>query len=199
VFDDDRYFDVFVEYAKAAPDDILVRITVENRAADAAELHVLPTLWFRNRWSWDGGTRPSLARAEAPDGVRAVTLDEPMYGTRHLYCEGSPALLFTDNDTNAIRLLDSTNATPFVKDGIDDFIVRGRADAINPAETGTKCSAQHARRSPAADRRLPPPPDRHGDGRAVRRRVQRRVPRSPGRGRRPMRTSFQPSGRRRAR
>jgi hypothetical protein len=144
VFDGDRYFDVFVEYAKAAPDDILIRITIENRGAADADLQVLPTVWFRNRWAWNGATpRPSMARGSAPAGTQAVALDEPMYGRRHLYCEGAPALLFTDNDTNAVRLFGAPNTTPFVKDGIDDFIVRGRADAINPAETGTKCSAQY--------------------------------------------------------
>src|SRR5262245_16957856 len=144
VFDDDRYFDVFVEYAKASAEDILVRITVENRGAEAADLQVLPTIWFRNRWSWNGATpKPVMARARASAGVQAIALDEPLYGRRYMYCEGAPALLFTDNDTNAARLFGAPNATPFVKDGIDDFVVHGRADAINAAETGTKCSAQY--------------------------------------------------------
>jgi Mannosylglycerate hydrolase MGH1-like glycoside hydrolase domain len=144
VFDGNRYFDVFVEYAKAAPEDILVRITIENRGADAADLQVLPTIWFRNRWAWtDTMPRPSMARGAAPAGAQAIALDEPTYGRRFLYCEGAPALLFTDNDTNAVRLFGAPNATRFVKDGIDDFIVHGRADAINPAETGTKGCAQY--------------------------------------------------------
>jgi Mannosylglycerate hydrolase MGH1-like glycoside hydrolase domain len=152
VFDDNRYFDVFVEYAKAAPEDILVRITIENRAAGAAELHVLPTIWFRNCWSWNGaGTRPALAHAAAPAGAQAVALDEPMYGRRFLYCEGAPTLLFTDNDTNARRLFDAPNASPFVKDGIDDFVVRGRTGAVNPAGTGTKCSAQYRTSIPGGE------------------------------------------------
>ena len=144
VFDGDRYFDVFVEYAKASPEDILVRITIENRGTAAADLHVLPTLWFRNRWSWNGVTpRPAMREGHAPPGSRAVTLDEAMYGQRFAYFEGAPPLLFTDNDTNAARLFDAPNETAFVKDGIGDFVVGGRADAINPAGTGTKCSAHY--------------------------------------------------------
>jgi hypothetical protein len=144
VFDGDRYFDVFVEYAKASPEDILVRITVENRGPEPAPLHVLPTIWFRNRWSWrPGSIRPSLSRGLSGPGEQAVAIDEPAYGRRYLYCEGSPALLFTENDTNTARLFDAPNATPFVKDGIDEFVVRGRAAAVNPAGTGTKCAAHY--------------------------------------------------------
>ena len=144
VFDGDRYFDVFVEYAKASPDDILIRITVENRGPEPAALHVLPTVWFRNRWSWDHMPgRPSLCRSAAPPGAQAVAIDESTYGRRYLYGQGTPALLFTENDTNTERVFGSPNATPFVKDGIDDFVVHGRAGAVNPAETGTKCAAHY--------------------------------------------------------
>ena len=143
-FDGDRYFDVFVEYAKASPEDILVRITAENRGPEPAHLDVLPTIWFRNRWSWSPGTaRPSLSRGVAPAGVESIELDDPMYGRRFLYCEGTPALLFTGNETNSQRLFGAPNTTPFVKDGIDDFVVRGSIGSINPAETGTKCAARY--------------------------------------------------------
>jgi Glycosyl hydrolase family 63 C-terminal domain len=146
VFDEDRYFDVFVEYAKASPEDILIRITAVNRGPDAARLDLLPTIWFRNRWSWQAGTpRPSLARGMEGAGVASVTLDDEMYGRRYLYCEGTPELLFTENETNAQRLFPKgVNATPFVKDGINDYVVSGAADAVNPAEVGTKCAARYA-------------------------------------------------------
>ena len=144
IFDGNRYFDVFVEYAKASPDDILARITIENRGAADAGIHVLPTAWFRNRWSWKRGTeRPSLRAIEAPAGASAAALDESMYGRRYLYCDGAPPLLFTDNDTNAELLFDAPNASPFVKDGIGDRVVLGRAGTVNPAGTGTKCSAHY--------------------------------------------------------
>ena len=140
VFDEDRYFDVFVEYAKESPEDILIKISVHNRGPDAATLHVLPTLWFRNRWSWGGDVpKPSL-RMSAGDAfvVRAV---EPELGERFFHCDGRPTLLFTENETNAQRLFDSENATPFVKDGIDAFVVHENAGAVNPGKTGTKVAA----------------------------------------------------------
>ena len=145
VFDEDRYFDVFVEYAKAAPEDILIRITAFNRGPDVARLDLLPTIWFRNRWSWiPGSHRPVLQRNVAAPGVVGVTLDDEMYGRRYLYCEGTPQLLFTENETNAARLFGGVNASPFVKDGIDDFVVSGVQDAVNPAETGTKCAVRYS-------------------------------------------------------
>ena len=144
VFDGDRYFDVFVEYAKAGPEDILVRITAVNRGPEAAPLDILPTIWFRNRWSWDGSMeRPSLTRGAAAPGVVSVMLTESRYGRRFLYCEGTPELLFTENETNAVRLFPrGTNSAAFVKDGIDDYVVHGAA-SVNPAETGTKCAARY--------------------------------------------------------
>jgi hypothetical protein len=144
VFEGDRYFDVFVEYAKATPDDILVRITIENRGPDAAPLHVLPTIWFRNRWAWKAGTpRPSLSRGASGAGVEALVADEALYGRLYLYCEGTPSFLFTENDTNSARLFGTPNRTPYVKDGIDDFVVNGAASAVNPAERGTKAAAHY--------------------------------------------------------
>jgi hypothetical protein len=140
VFDDNRYFDVFVEYAKASPEDILVQITVENRGGEPATLHVLPTLWFRNTWSWGGDApRPTL-RQTAP-GV--ITASHPILGPRLLSCDGTPSLLFTENETNTERLFNAPNRTPFVKDGIDARIVHGRRDTVNPQQEGTKASADY--------------------------------------------------------
>jgi hypothetical protein len=145
VFDDDRYFDVFVEYAKASPDDILIQITVCNRGPDAAELHLLPTLWFRNQWSWiRGAKRPVLRGAGAT--VRATDAD---LGELCLHCEGTCELLFTENETNTERLFGTPNLTPYVKDGFDNYIVHGRQNAVNRAQTGTK-SAAHYRLNIAA-------------------------------------------------
>jgi hypothetical protein len=141
-FDQDRYFDVFVEYAKASPEDILVRITAVNRASGAAPLHLLPTIWFRNTWSWTAqSTRPVL-RSAAGAGA-AIELNHPDSGIRTLRAEGAPTLLFTENETNATRLFGSSNPSPFVKDGINDYVVRGVLDAVNPAETGTKAAAHY--------------------------------------------------------
>ena len=142
VFDQNRYFDVFVEYAKESPEDILVQISIHNRGPQAGELHVLPTLWFRNRWSWGNGVpRPSLRAAADQAGTVQATHAE--LGERYLYCEGAPSLLFTDNETNAQRLFGGQNRTPYVKDGIDSFIVQGRKGAVNPQQLGTKMAAHY--------------------------------------------------------
>jgi hypothetical protein len=142
VFDDDRYFDVFVEYAKASPEDLLIAITVHNRGSDAASLHVLPTIWFRNTWSWGGSiVRPELS--ESRDGTGVVALSHPVLGRQFFYADGAPSLLFTENETNNERLFHSPNKTPYVKDGINDFIVKGRLEAINPEKKGTKAAAHY--------------------------------------------------------
>ncbi len=145
VFDDDRYFDVMVEYAKAAPDDVLVRITATNRGPETAELHLLPTLWYRNTWAWDtaGPERPTLRTGSPGFGHLTIEGDHPSLGGRWLYCDGAPELLFTENDTNAERLWGVPNAGPYVKDGIGRYVVEGRKDAVNPAEVGTKAAAYH--------------------------------------------------------
>jgi len=144
VFSDSRYFDVFVEYAKASPEDILIRITVANRGAEPAALHVLPTLWFRNTWSWGAdakGARPVLRLLE--DG-RTVAASHPGLGERFLHADGAPDLLFTENETNAERILHQPNRTPYVKDAFDTYLVHDRPEAVNPAKTGTKMAAHYA-------------------------------------------------------
>lgn len=146
IFDDDKYFDVFVEYAKSDVEDILIKITVANRGDEAAQINVLPTIWFRNTWAWNDSD-PNCGIRKADVGV--LELECPEYGKRWLYCEGSPELLFTENETNSERLFGSKSRTPFVKDGINDYIVQGRADRINPAEVGTKASANYKLNVPA--------------------------------------------------
>ena len=148
VFDEDRYFDVFVEYAKESPEDILIQITVHNRGPEAAELHVLPTLWFRNRWAW-GKDNPRASLQVAAGNKAAVCAKEPDLGERYLYCDGAPTLLFTENETNNRKLFNSENRTPFVKDGIINCVVHGQADAVNPQQTGTKMAAHHCLIVPA--------------------------------------------------
>jgi hypothetical protein len=147
VFHNDRYFDVFVEYAKAGPEDVLVQITVHNRGAETAELHVLPTLWFRNDWeSWIArpSEKPSLRHIDGPADTSTMCAARADLGTYYLYCEGTPSLLFTENSTNHRRLqLDYPDAGPYLKDGINDYIVQGRQDAINPERVGTKAAAQY--------------------------------------------------------
>jgi hypothetical protein len=142
VFDGNRYFDVTVEYAKASSDDILIRISVANRGPQAAELHLLPTLWFRNTWSWTpGSARPILCAADGRAAHVTVEADHPALGRRWLYCEGAPELLFTENETNAERLWGVPNAGPYVKDGINEYVLAGKREAVNPARVGTKMSA----------------------------------------------------------
>ena len=150
VFDDDRYFDVFVEYAKAGPEDVLVEITAINRGPEAAELHLLPTLWFRNDWaSWIArpGEKPLLKQVEGPAGTGTVAADHPLLGGYAWYCEGDAPLLFTENETNNQRLFpEYPNASPYVKDGIHNCVVLGQQGAVNPEKTGTKVAA-HCRRT----------------------------------------------------
>jgi hypothetical protein len=144
IFDGDRYFDVFVEYAKDSPQDILIRITIWNRGPEPTTLHVLPTIWFRNTWSWsEGAARPGLKRADGIRGGAVVAAYHPRLGERFLYCEGAPNLLFTENETNDERLFNKPNRTPYVKDGINECIVHGRTNAVNPNGAGTKASANY--------------------------------------------------------
>jgi hypothetical protein len=143
VFDGNRYFDVFIEYAKAAPDDILVRIEAINRGPEPAELHLLPTLWFRNTWSWGLDARkPRVSRDETAE-IAALKVYHQYYGGRRLYCEGKPELLFTENETNAQKLFGAENGSSAVKDGINDYIIHGVKDAVHATEAGTKASAHY--------------------------------------------------------
>jgi hypothetical protein len=140
VFDDQRYFDVEVEHAKAAPDDLVCRITVHNRGPEDAPVHVLPTLWFRNTWSWAPfDPKPSIARADAPYLLAKV--DHHELGTWWLHAEAAGELLFCENETNTERLWDQPCATPYPKDAINRHLVDGEADAVNPDGTGTKVAA----------------------------------------------------------
>jgi hypothetical protein len=144
VFDDDRYFDVVVEYAKAAIDDVLIRIAVTNRGPEPADVHVLPTLWFRNTWTWDpGSARPRLRGDASGTGGIVIEAEHATLGRRWLVGEAAAELLFTENETNAHRLWDVANTTPYVKDAFHDYVVHGRADAVNPAAVGTKAAVHH--------------------------------------------------------
>jgi hypothetical protein len=138
-FDDDRYFDVFLEYAKETPEDILIRITVHNRGPETARLQVLPTLWFRNTWSWNHDEpKPVLHEA---DGV--IHAADSELGTYSLSCEGNPDLLFTENESNAERLWGTPNSLKWVKDAFHQYVVSGDSEAVNPAKTGTKAAARY--------------------------------------------------------
>jgi hypothetical protein len=147
VFNDNRYFDVSVEYAKADVEDVLIRITVTNRGPEPANLRLLPTVWFRNTWSWGNSTRrPTLHQSRlVPNPVIELNLPhieaEPI--NRWLHCEGSPELLFTENETNAERLFGFPSRTPYVKDGINNYVVNGAQNAVNPDLSGTKAAAHY--------------------------------------------------------
>ena len=145
IFSEDRYFDVFVEYAKQAPEDILIQITAYNRGDRSAQLYLLPTLWFRNTWSWSqDASRPKLQQVnvggEYGQAIEAIHMD---LGAYYLYCEGAGQLLFTENETNKERLFGSPNISPFVKDGFNDYVVDGNKAAVNPEQVGTKAAAMY--------------------------------------------------------
>ena len=146
VFEGNRYFDVFMEYAKESPEDILVRITVHNRGPESARLRVLPTLWFRNTWSWDKDQPKPLLR-EAGHGAIQATHRE--LGEYWLFCDGTPELLFTENESNAQRLWGQPNASPYVKDAFHAYIISNRREAVNPAKLGTKTAAHYLLEVPA--------------------------------------------------
>jgi hypothetical protein len=150
IFDQNRYFDVVVEYAKAGPNDLLIRITASNRGPESAQLHLLPTLWFRNTWSWGrdmetGTGKPHLQHS----GDGAILAEHETLGRFHLVAgpgpDGrTPPLLFTENESNVSRLFGSVNDSPFVKDAFHEYVVHGRAEVLNPARTGTKAAAHYA-------------------------------------------------------
>jgi hypothetical protein len=157
IFDENRYFDVFVEYSKHTPEDILVKIEVVNRGTETTILHLLPTLWFRNTWTWNGDTeKPILQAGVRKDKFSSIEAFHPTLGKRWLYCANIGAirdrvaspqeitpLLFTENETNNERLFNSPNNSAYVKDGINDYIVEGKQEAINPNQTGTKAAAHY--------------------------------------------------------
>ena len=144
VFNDDRYFDVFVEYAKQTPEDILIQISVCNRGPEPATLNVLPTLWFRNIWTWWPDTvKPSLKQVAPEKDYGALAATHSELGGRYLYCEGNVPLLFTENDTNNEQIFGTPNASPYVKDGINNYVIHGKQDAVNPGQTGTKAAAHY--------------------------------------------------------
>jgi hypothetical protein len=140
IFEDDRYFDVFVEYAKQSPEDLLIRIRVYNRGPDAATLHLLPHLWFRNTW-WNanGVTKPTLRQVDES----VIAASHSTLGERYLYCQHANSCLFTDNETNLQRLFGRPNESAYVKDGINDYIVQGKLEAVNPEKVGTKSAAHY--------------------------------------------------------
>jgi hypothetical protein len=149
IFDDDRYFDVFIEYAKAGSDDLLMRITVHNRGPEAAAIHVLPQIWFRNTWRWNGSTLKPQLRAIEDD--RGVDLRHPDLGTHYLYTDGQPTLLFTDNETNAPRLFGLNGAPGHYKDAFTEYVVAGVHAAVNPQRMGTKAAAHYQLTVPPGD------------------------------------------------
>ena len=151
VFSEDRYFDVTMEYAKVDPLDILIRVSVTNHGPEAAPIHLLPTLWFRNTWSWGyDDRRPQLTAVNAnqgksaKNGFRLVHAQHPELGESWLACEGTPELLFTENETNNLRLWGVANRTPFVKDGIDSAIVNKAEGKVNPEGVGTKVAPHYS-------------------------------------------------------
>ena len=149
VFDDDLYFDVDVSYAKASPDDVLIQIDVTNRGSHAAPCSVLPTLWFRNTWSWgyeagpmaDVPGRPTLHAMPPTDGAATIMAEHPVLGTYTLHAEDADDLIFTENETNGERLFDWPLETPYVKDSFHRYVIDGETDAVNPAQQGTKAAA----------------------------------------------------------
>lgn len=144
VFNEHRYFDVFAEYAKAEAEDILIKITAFNRGPESAELHLLPSLWFRNTWSWGKDLRRPVARRSADvPGSFGVELQHHQYGKRWLLCAGHPELLFTENETNTARLFNFRNRTPYVKDAFHDYVINGNHAAVNPQQMGTKVAAYY--------------------------------------------------------
>jgi hypothetical protein len=143
VFDEGRYFDIFIEYAKVSAEELLVRAVVHNRGLEEADIHLLPTLWFRNTWSWPPNAHRPVLKAAETSGMAAVQAEHPELGARFLACHGSPVLLFAENETNNKKLFGAPNATTYVKDGIHECVVAGCADAVNPDLHGTKCAAHY--------------------------------------------------------
>jgi len=171
VFNDSRYFDVFVEYAKESPENILIQITVHNRGPEPAELQLLPTLWFRNEWSWHGSPeRPGLRDVSTIAGQRVVEATDPKLGECYLYCDGEPMMLFTENETNTQRIFGVANRTPYVKDAFHNYLIHGQKGAVNPEGKGTKVAALYRVTVPA------------GGSQTVRLRLSEAAPKAVGNG-----------------
>jgi hypothetical protein len=151
LFDDDRYFDVFVEYAKSDPEDVLIRISVHNRGPEAAQIHLLPTLWFRNTWSW-GDNEPKPILKQIDDAT--LLASHPKLGERTLQCEGAAELLFTENESNAGRLWGQPNPSPYVKDAFHQYLISGDTQAVNPAKSGTKAAVHYVLDVPAGGSKI---------------------------------------------
>jgi len=150
IFNGDRYFDVFVEYAKASPTDTLIQLTLCNRGPEAATLHVLPTLWLRNTWTWwPDQSKPALREVTGKDGVATIAASHAELGNYFLQCEGNPPLLFTENETNNERVFGIPNTSPYVKDGIGNYVVAGKHETVNRNQTGTKAAAHYRLDVPA--------------------------------------------------
>lgn len=144
VFEENRYFDVIVEYAKNSPEDILTQISISNRGTEEKTLHLLPTLWFRNTRSWFPDQEKPFLKVIKSDGeFSVIEASEPKLGERWLYCEDTSELLFTENETNFERLFGVSNASPYVKDGINDYLIHRRKEAINSNQIGTKVCAHY--------------------------------------------------------
>ncbi|KYC43302.1 glucosidase [Scytonema hofmannii PCC 7110] len=144
VFAENRYFDVFVEYAKAAPEDILIQIAIANRGSQTSSLHLLPTLWFRNLWAWNPNMeQPFIKVVQSDTNFSLIEAEHSTLGTRWLYCESGAELLFTNNETNYEQLFGVTNSSPYVKDGINEYVVNGQTAAVNPNCIGTKFASHY--------------------------------------------------------
>ncbi len=144
VFNEDKYYDIFVEYAKVSPKDILIKITACNRGNESATLHLLPTLWFRNTWSWGYPVqKPSLKAISTDKDNCIIQASHPNLKDYFLYCSNSPNLLFTENETNFQRLFETDNPSPYVKDGINNYVVNGEINVVNPDQVGTRASPHY--------------------------------------------------------
>lgn len=155
IFDENRYFDVFIEYGKAGPEEILIEVTIANRGPEAATLHVLPTIWFRNFWSWGGeNEKPRLECVFQDAQYAVIQANHYKLGTRYIICEGRSTLLFTENETNHERLFGGKNASPYVKDAINNYVVHGQSTAVNPSKFGTKASAHQVLTVPAGSSKV---------------------------------------------
>ena len=144
VFAENRYFDVFTEYAKADVEDILIKITAVNRGPEPAMLHLLPSLWFRNTWSWGRDPRrPVIRKTNGVPGGTCAEVQHWQYGKRWLLSAGQPELLFTENETNFAKLFQAKNASPYVKDAFNEYLIAGNKSAVNPAMSGTKMAAHY--------------------------------------------------------